>query len=141
MRLTSHKAQRGSKLELSMTSMIDVVFLLLIFFMTTATFRKTEKELDPAIQVKKKAASNLKNDFEPTIIDVTERSGRFVYLVGENELTEYDDLLALLQQFDNKTDGAFVRVSDEPPFEMAAKAVHACKEAGYIGVTYEPNPN
>ena len=56
-------------------------------------------------------------------------------------LTEYDDLVNLLKQFDNKFDGAFVRVSDEPPFEMAARAIQACKSAGYTGVTYVPNPN
>lgn len=139
MRLTSHKTKRDSKLELSMTSMIDVVFLLLIFFMTTATFRKPEKELNPAIQVKKSSSPST-SDFEPTIIDVTERSGRFVYLVGENEITEADELVTLIRQFDNKVDGAFVRVSDGPPFEMAARAVQACKTAGYVGVTYVPNP-
>ena len=45
MRLSSHKLQRETHLELPMTSMIDVVFLLLIFFMTTSAFVKTEREL------------------------------------------------------------------------------------------------
>jgi hypothetical protein len=46
MKLSSHKIERESRLELSMTSMIDVVFLLLIFFMTTSSIHETERELD-----------------------------------------------------------------------------------------------
>lgn len=122
-----------------MTSMIDVVFLLLVFFMTTSTFVKPEREQNPAVEVKKKSASQSQSDLEPTIVDVTERTGRFVYLIGENELTQYDELVDLLSKFENKNDGAFVRVGDEPPFEMAARAIQACKSAGYIGVTYVPN--
>ena len=139
MRLTSHKTKRESKLELSMTSMIDVVFLLLIFFMTTTTFIKPEREQSPITEVQNQAGGE--SDLEPTIIEVTEKSGRFVYLVGENEITEYDELVSLLKRFDNQFDGAFVRVGDEPPFEMAARAIQACKSAGYTGVTYVPNPN
>ena len=36
---------RSNKIELSMTSMIDVVFLLLIFFLVTTTFVRPEKQL------------------------------------------------------------------------------------------------
>jgi len=139
MRLTSHKTKRSTTLELQMTSMIDVVFLLLVFFMTTSTFIKAEKEQNPAVEVKKKSATQSQSDLEPTIVDVTERGGRFVYLVGGNELTEYDELVELLSKFSNKHDGAFVRVSDEPPFEMAARAIQACKSTGFTGVTYVPN--
>ena len=56
MKLSSRKIEREKRIELSMTSMIDVVFLLLIFFMTTASFVKTERQLDSAIRVKNKTA-------------------------------------------------------------------------------------
>ena len=70
MKLSSHKIERESRLELSMTSMIDVVFLLLIFFMTTASFVKTERELDSGIKVERQSAGQQQSDFEPAIIDV-----------------------------------------------------------------------
>ena len=47
MRLTNRR--HGSKLELQMTSMIDCVFLLLIFFMVTSSFNRAERELDTGI--------------------------------------------------------------------------------------------
>ena len=42
MRLTSRR--HGSKIELQMTSMIDCVFLLLIFFMVTSSFNRAVRD-------------------------------------------------------------------------------------------------
>ncbi len=138
MKLSSRKLQREPRLELSMTSMIDVVFLLLIFFMTTASFRQTERNLDPAIQVDREASGQQQNDFEPAIVEITRADGRFVYRIGERNLTTQEELTRLLRQFDNKADGAFVRVDDEAPFAMAAAAIQACKAARFAMVSYVP---
>ena len=53
MKLSSRKIERNKHVELTMTSMIDVVFLLLIFFMVFSSFLDTERNLDSAIKVKK----------------------------------------------------------------------------------------
>lgn len=138
MRLSSLKLQRESKIELSMTSMIDVVFLLLIFFMTTSSFVKTERNLDSAIKVKQRSASQSANDLEPAIVEVTQGTTGFVYRLGGREITSDSELTDLLKQFENKIDGAFVRVGDEAPFRMAAGAIQACKSAGFASVSYIP---
>ncbi len=137
MKLSSHKLQRESRLELSMTSMIDVVFLLLIFFMTTSSFVATERNLNPAIQVNEQASGE-QADFEPTIVDVVRSGNKFVYRVGEREMTTQAELTNFLRQLDNKADGAFVRVSDDAPFAMAAAAIQACKTARFAMVSYVP---
>ncbi len=138
MRLSSRKLEHARKIELSMTSMIDVVFLLLIFFMTTASFVRTERDLDSAIKVNSKSASQSTSDMEPAIVEVDRGSAGFVYRLGTRELTTVAELENLLQRFDNKADGAFVRVSDEAPFRMAAAAIQACKSAGFASVSYIP---
>lgn len=137
MRLSSHKTQRESRLELSMTSMIDVVFLLLIFFMTTASFVETERHLNSGIQVRRQAAGT-QADFEPVIVEIARSSGRFVYRLGEREVTTQQELTDLLRRFDNKADGAFVRVGDDAPFALAAAAIQACKTARFAMVSYVP---
>ena len=69
MRLTNRR--HGSKLDLQMTSMIDCVFLLLIFFMVTSSFNKAERELDPAVQVQRAAVSEFeKRDGGVTCLSV-----------------------------------------------------------------------
>lgn len=121
-----------------MTSMIDVVFLLLIFFMTTASFTETERNLDSAIQVQRQAADAAQSDFEPAIIEIVQAGGQWVYRVGQRDVRTQRELSRILRQFENKEDGAFVRVSDGAPFAMAAAAIQACKSARFSMVSYVP---
>jgi biopolymer transport protein ExbD len=134
MRLTSRR--HGSKVELQMTSMIDVVFLLLIFFMVTSSFNKAERELDPAIKMQRAAGKAA--DLAPAIVDVVRGGSGFVFKLGGRELTSATELTGVLRQLDNKLDGAIVRVQDEAPFDMAASAIQACKAAGFALVSYVP---
>jgi biopolymer transport protein ExbD len=139
MKLTSHRA---SKLEMQMTSMIDVVFLLLIFFMVTSSFQKTERELDPAVKVERRAGARTQ-DLAPAIVEIVRAaSGQFVYKLGGRETASATELTDVLSQFENKTGGAFVRAADAAPYAMAAAAIQACKDARFTSVSYVPQePN
>ena len=138
MKLSSRKIDRGKAIELSMTSMIDVVFLLLIFFMTASAFIRTERELPSSIRVKKKSAAQAKSDLEPAIVEIVRSGESFVFKLGTREIRSPQELTELLRLFQNKSDGAFVRVSDEAPFGMAAGAIQACKSANFPVVSYVP---
>jgi len=137
MKLSSKKLEHERKIELSMTSMIDVVFLLLIFFMVTASFVKTERDLDSAIKVNKKSSAAA-SDLEPAIVEVVRSGSGVVFRVGSREMTSQEELTSVLRGFPNKLDGAFVRVSDDAPFRWAAAAIQACKDAGFVAVSYIP---
>jgi biopolymer transport protein ExbD len=137
MRLTSRSGRHGSKIELQMTSMIDCVFLLLIFFIVTSSFQETERELDPTVKVQK-ASSAGASDLQSAIVEVVRgESGQFVYQLGGREMTDASELTAVLAQFENKRQ-AFVMAPDEAPFEMAASAIQACKDARFLSVPYVP---
>jgi biopolymer transport protein ExbD len=138
MKLTS-RGRDSAKLELQMTSMIDCVFLLLIFFMVTASFSLTERELDSAIKVRRAALSSAASDLQPAVVEVVRGTGgSYIYKIGGREMTELEELTDVLRKFDNKLDGAIVRVDDNAPFAMAATAIQACKNAGYSLVSYVP---
>jgi biopolymer transport protein ExbD len=138
MKLTSRK--KSPKLDMQMTSMIDCVFLLLIFFMVTSSFALAERELDPGIKVQR--AGRAASDLAPAMVDVV-RGGDagFVYRLGGREFAAPGELSAILRQFENKPGGAIVRAQDEAPFEMAASAIQACKTAGFAQVSYVPLPS
>lgn len=136
MKLSSRKVG-GRKVELMMTPMIDVVFQLLIFFMCTAAFVRTERHLDPAIQVRRQGAAAASH-LEPAIVEVTHGDTGFVYKIGNRQLSSQDELTGVLKKFDNKVDGAFVRAADDAPYGMAAAAIQACKSAGFLSVSYVP---
>ena len=73
------RRQRRERVELSMTPMIDVVFLLLIFFMVTTTF---EREAELKIELPE-AKGEKANESRPLEI-VIDASGK--YYIGAHEL-------------------------------------------------------
>ena len=112
MKLTS-RGRDSAKLELQMTSMIDCVFLLLIFFMVTASFSLTERELDSAIKVRRAALSSAASDLQPAVVEVVRGTGgSYIYKIGGREMTELEELTDVLRRFDNKLDGAIVRLAE-----------------------------
>jgi biopolymer transport protein ExbD len=121
-----------------MTSMIDVVFLLLIYFLTTTALWQTEQELNPATRVEQTGPSSEGADIRPLIIDVVDGAGGGGYRVGLRSISTLQELREVIRQYPNKSGGAFVRVADDAPFAMAAAAVHACKAENFWPVTYLP---
>ena len=134
MKLSHRKLQRGRSITLDLTSMIDVVFLLLIFFLLNVSFQLTERDLDAAIQ--DQSRSGKRNQFEPVIVEFERRGDRHVYKLGAAPIDDAAMLTRTLRQFPNKIDGAFVRVTDDAPFAMVAAAVQACHDAGFLAVSY-----
>ena len=137
MRLSNRK-NKGPTVELQMTSMIDVTFLLLIFFMITSSFIKTERELDPQLKVNKQAPTSATSRVEPVIIDLVAVGNGFVMRLGGRDFSTAPELSGVLRQLPHPGEGAFVRVPPNAPFELAATAIQACKTAGILQVSYVP---
>ena len=138
MRLSSSHKSRKTELDLSATSMIDIVFLLLIFFLVTSSFVKAEREYRPAIQVNEKSAASKQNDMEKAIVEIVQVGGEYQFQIGTVQTADDKQLKKVLETFGNKAQGAFVRAPDSAPFDMSARAVAACKDAGFDAVTYVP---
>lgn len=134
----SNRQRRETKLELSMTSMIDVVFLLLIFFLVTTTFIRPEKRLLSAIEDREQQAVESDSELEPAIVDVMRVDGRVVFRIGAVTSTDLGKIKPVLESFGNKDEGAFVRVADDVPFDFAARAIGCCKSSGFVNVSYIP---
>lgn len=134
MRLSSQKRSE-KKMELSTTGMIDIVFLLLVFFLVTSSFLPPEKELRPAIQTEKKNSSQSSSDLEPAIIEIVPEGAIHLYKLGSTKTQDINELIESLEGFSNKIDGAFVKADDDAPFDMTAQAISAAKKSGFIIVT------
>lgn len=139
MRLHSHGPDyRAVKLELSMTSMIDVVFLLLIFFLVTSTFIKPERQLPSALQPAQRSSAQVITDLEPAVITIARRGDRVLFRLGAIETGRLEELRFPLENFNNKDDGAFVTVGSDVPFEQVARAIGLCRASGFVKVAYVP---
>ncbi|MDX9912360.1 MAG: biopolymer transporter ExbD [Phycisphaerales bacterium] len=121
---------------LPLTSMIDVVFLLLIFFLLTASIMPQESVLASALQAERRG-SGAAADLQPQIVNVvmTEAGPRFK--IGTRELKSKPSLAVVLRELP-KEGGVFVRVSGAAPVSAAAEALQACKDAGFRRVSYVP---
>jgi biopolymer transport protein ExbD len=123
-------------MELSMTSMIDVVFLLLIFFIVTTTFVRPEREIISAIKVNEKQATASDSNLEPAIVDVIMQNSQAIFRIGAVRTNDLSEVRKMLDGFENKTEGAFVRVAGNVPYESAAQAIGACHASGFSSVSY-----
>ena len=139
MRLSNRNfLSRRPSLEISMTSMIDVVFLLLIFFLVTTTFIKPEQQLNSAIKVERTDAGIQQKDLEPAVLDLFVIKDRVIFQLGARQTTDLNELKRVVESFANKDDGAFVRVSGDVAFDHAAQAIGMFKSCGFKNVSYLP---
>ncbi len=124
MRIDSSEEDEG--LALNLTSMIDVVFLLIIFFMVSTTFLNLEKEMDLNLP---EAVSGRPEEMEQdeVIINVME-DGRMK--VGESYY-DLDGLVERLKQValaDPETP-VTIRGDRDTVFQNAVRAMDACGQA------------
>jgi len=101
MRRPSIYTERRQSRELQMTPMIDVVFLLLIFFLWTASFRIAEHSLPSRVSEAAGGGSNStavppEADFPELVIRVLWANERASWRIGEQPLATLADLQAKL---------------------------------------------
>ncbi len=128
-------SRRRSKVRLQLTSMIDVIFLLLIFFMVTTTIAAPESQLTSGLRAERQ--SGRASDFPPLVVEAMQSGGRSVFRIGERVLGSKAELTAVLEKMP-KSAGVFVKVADDVNVEWAAAALQACSDAGFVRVTYVP---
>lgn len=132
----SSRHLRTTRLELSMTSMIDVVFLLLIFFIVTSTFVRPERQIASAIKVNQQRAAADISNLDPAIVDIFLQNSQVFFRIGAVRTNDLENIRQLLKGFENKSEGAFVRVADDVPYESAAQVIGVCRASGFSSVSY-----
>ena len=131
-----HPNTKANKIQgLPMTSLIDVVFLLLIYFIVTTQISQPESELAAALQQESRGAA--KSDFQPQNLRVTDEPDA-PFQVGARRLPDQVALTQLLRALP-KESGIFIRVSDSARISDAAAAWQAARDAGFRRVTYVPS--
>lgn len=114
--------------------MIDVFFLLLVYFLTSSVLTPTEEELAAALSAETESASV--SDLEPQIIEIrADTSAGAIYVVSGTQLRTQAELTGLLARLP-KDSGVFVRASGEAPVWAVAAALQSCEDAGFERLTY-----
>jgi biopolymer transport protein ExbD len=135
MKLADHSRWSRRQLPLPLTSMIDVVFLLLIFFLVTANFSEREDRVSSTIQSERAGAGP--SQLQPQVVAVELVSGRVGFRIGERVVFTGAALRAILDQLP-KDAGVAIKVDDRVPIQAAATAMQAAHDAGFVKRSYVP---
>lgn len=129
------KSDRDGIGDLPLTPMIDVVFLLLIYFMVTATITPPESRVASTLQGERGAGQQ--RDLKPQIVTVDLSEGAVTYRLGSRVFPDRNSLAAALEQLP-KEGGLFVRVTDRAPWSAVAGVMQDALDAGFVKRTYVP---
>ena len=130
------RTNRTSSLgTLPLTSMIDIVFLLLIYFLVTSNFREPEKHLSARAQQEGSGAAA--SELQPQIIDIVQTQDGTRYKLGSQTFTDQPSLEQVLAVLP-KGPGVAVRASRDAPIKSVALVMQACENAGITKRSYVP---
>ena len=137
MRFSMRQHRGGNRLIMNMTSMIDVTFLLLVYFMVSTVLASPEDRLTPTIRTQDESASGSNADFQPQIVDVLMVGGKPTYRLGQIDMTSVADLKARLSGLPVEL-GVFIRGGEGVSVGFTMAAIQAARDAGFVQVTYVP---
>lgn len=131
-----HQISKGT---LNLSSMIDVTFLLLIYFIVTTVFTPSESMLSPALRLEEGAASQAQ-DFEPQIVTLEMQGMYPVYVLGGQVLSTRIEFANTISKLPIEP-GLIIRVQNDVPVGFALTAVQEARNVGFERVTYVPATN
>lgn len=134
-RIRPNRRRRSQLGALPLTSMIDVVFLLLVFFLVTADFAKKENKLPSALQTEGGGVSS--SDLQPQIIQISLQEQQVVYTIGQVRCADRASLESVLNQLP-RDPGVAIKSAPDVPIQAVATALQAARNAGFARRSYVP---
>jgi len=127
------KRKSGDDVSFQLAPMIDMTFLLLIFFMVTTKITKEKKKLDIALPVA--SAAKTPDDFSGREIINLDDQGKI--FIGDS-LSSEKNLKAYLKQrlIDFPPLRIYVRADARTPAREIKKIMKMCAEAGAVEVIF-----
>ena len=132
MRLTRQKSVLAVP-QLNMASMVDVVFLLLIFFMCTSSLNPLENDISSQLSGRGQGAER------PVRITLSGVTGRVSITCDEKEIANFQLLEAELQRraaLDDRP--VIIEGQAGVPFRFMVAVLDACHRAGMRQVAFSP---
>ncbi|MGD8671771.1 MAG: biopolymer transporter ExbD [Thiogranum sp.] len=124
------RRSRGEEPEVNLTPLIDVVFILLIFFMVSTTFQKESQ-----IKIELPEASGEPVEDRKELLEIViDAQGR--YFIDQQQVvnTELDTLKRAIQKYLGKqTDlPVVIRADRSTPYESVVRAMDATAQLGLV---------
>ncbi|MDM7322540.1 MAG: biopolymer transporter ExbD [Gammaproteobacteria bacterium] len=132
------RLRQRDEISLDLTSLIDVVFLLLLFFMLTTTFVESGRLKVDLPKVEEGGGAERKNELWVIEIDA---AGHYAL---NGEAVEADQLTARLRAVPGRSEHTqvLIRADGRTPHQAVVRALDAARGAGlmHIGLATKPTP-
>lgn len=128
---------RNQSLQLATAGMIDIVFLLLIFFLVNSSFKPAERQIESRLTDPQARSSEM--DDEPLVVEVEVQSG-ITFRVGGQTFPDQQELREWLRQWPSKSQTVLVKAPAACPVQIPVTLLNDCRQAGFESVAYLP-PN
>ena len=135
-------------IDQAMTPMIDVVFLLLVFFVWTASFQTIEQilpsELSSQIGNQSQALTPPPiKDFEDIVVTISFDGQNAAWTLNKQPINRIEDIQQRLAAIASVNAAAPVILHPQPnvPLEFVIQSYDAAKLSGFTNVAFAVNPN
>jgi len=126
MRIQANNSDAQSEI-INVSSLLDVMFILIIFFLATTTFKEEERDIQVALPQDAKGETLSSSD--KVIVINIRKSGSYVMLDRQVTVEEMDDLVRQ-SLVENPNQKVLIRADQEALHGYVARAVAICKHAG-----------
>ncbi len=123
------KIKKGTAIStLSLTPLIDVVFLLLIFFLVATRFAQEDREIDVPLP---DASEAMPLTIAPKELFVNiDQQGQFLVNGQSLDASELEEVLVRAATNNPGNQSVIIRADKRVPFEFVVQAINLCKRAG-----------
>ena len=118
----------ASLTSLSLTPLIDVVFLLLIFFLVATRFAEEERQLDMPLPDASEAQP-LTAEPQELFVNV-DQEGQYIVSGQRLSLADLEQVLRQAAANNPMHQSVIVRADKRVPFDFVVQAINLCKKAG-----------
>ncbi len=141
--------ERGADMDSAMTPMIDVVFLLLVFFVWTASFQLIEHVLSSEMtaQMGTDASQPVdpvpEQDFDKIVVRIRWNGTSATWTVRDQPLGSIEEVRSMMQAIaDVKIDAPIILHPDPVvPLGVVIEAYDVSKQVGFQEVSFAVNPS
>ncbi len=136
--LLARRKREQARPELNMAAMVDVVFLLLIFFMCTSSISRLESSLSGQVSHLGPGSGRESEDMLPYIVRLERVSEGVLVSLEDRPCATFEGLFDRLRE-------TYARGGDNPvlikgqgtvPFGYMVAALDACRRAGFQSVAF-----
>ncbi len=120
---------------LPLISLIDVVFLLLVYFLVTSDFSQQERRLPAAVQTEGGGVRSV--ELQPQIVDISTDAQGARFVIGQVVVRDKASLRGVLERLPREP-GVAVRATPDAPISAIAAALQAARDAGFEKRSYVP---